>query len=58
MQILRAARDGHTATRIAADLGLSVQTVKNHITRIHERLGVETTIEAVWVMRCELCCET
>lgn len=39
-------------TKAAAhQLGISVSTVKNHMTNLHHRLGVSTTAAAVYALR-------
>lgn len=47
-------RDGLTQDAVMVRLGISHNTVNHHVRDIHERLGVATTIEAVWAMRREL----
>lgn len=44
--ILRAKATGAVEQAISADLGLSVQTVKNHLSRIYRKLDVTNAIEA------------
>lgn len=44
--ILRAKATGAVEQVIAHDLGLSVQTVKNHLSRIYRKLDVTNAIEA------------
>ena len=51
--ILEALSRGRTYKEIAAQLGLSAATVKNHLNRIYEKLGVRSRTEAVvkWLGR-------
>lgn len=45
-----------TGSTVAAGekLGLVPQTVRNHLHAIHQRLGVSTSVEAVWILRSRL----
>lgn len=45
LDIAAAVASGRTNREIAEDLSLSVQTVKHHITRIFDKLGVYTRLE-------------
>jgi DNA-binding NarL/FixJ family response regulator len=47
MEILRELATGKRANEIAQDLFLSVKTVKNHLTNVYAKLGVETAAQAV-----------
>jgi DNA-binding CsgD family transcriptional regulator len=47
LDVLRHLAAGHATTVIAAKLGISIDTVRNHIRAILERLGVHTRLEAV-----------
>jgi DNA-binding CsgD family transcriptional regulator len=47
LDVLRNLAAGHSTEAIAARLGISIQTVRNHIRAILERLGVHTRLEAV-----------
>ena len=47
LQVLVGASEGHTNVMIGHDLGISEQTVKNHITRINQRLGTQDRTTAV-----------
>ncbi|HEX9889789.1 MAG TPA: response regulator transcription factor [Nitriliruptorales bacterium] len=47
LEVLRLLADGARPAEIAAGLYLSVKTVKNHLTRIYAKLGVETAAQAV-----------
>jgi PAS domain S-box-containing protein len=47
MDVLRHLAAGHTTERIATALGISTETVRNHVRGIFERLGVHTRLEAV-----------
>jgi two-component system nitrate/nitrite response regulator NarL len=46
-EVLRLASEGRSALQIAADLNLSVATVKTHLQRIYERLEVSDRASAV-----------
>lgn len=46
-QVLLAVSEGHTSNKIAADLGISVSAVKQHITAACEKLGASSRAEAV-----------
>ncbi|MEX0835596.1 MAG: response regulator transcription factor [Nitriliruptor sp.] len=46
-EILALLTDGHRPTEIGAALFLAVKTVKNHLTSIYSKLGVETGAQAV-----------
>jgi DNA-binding NarL/FixJ family response regulator len=51
-QVLALLRDGLPNKRIASELGISERTVKAHLTRIYEHLGVsDRTQAALWVER-------
>lgn len=45
--VLEAIAEGLNNTEIAASLGLSEKTVRNHITRIFDKIGVEHRYEAI-----------
>jgi DNA-binding NarL/FixJ family response regulator len=45
--ILRLLRQGMDNQTIARQLGLSVKTVENHLTRLYRQLGVQSRLEAV-----------
>ena len=50
--ILRAAMAGATNAAIAEELGVTVQTVKFHLTNIFRKLGVKNRTEAVmWAIK-------
>jgi two-component system, NarL family, response regulator LiaR len=46
VEVLRLLAAGHDNTRIAADLQVSVTTIKHHVSNILEKLGVENRIQA------------
>jgi DNA-binding NarL/FixJ family response regulator len=46
-QILRLLRQGLDNQTIARQIGLSVKTIENHLTRIYRQLGVQSRLEAV-----------
>jgi DNA-binding NarL/FixJ family response regulator len=48
-QILHLLAHGHSTQQIAAELHLSVDTVRNHIRRMLRTLGVHSRIEALAV---------
>lgn len=47
IEILRAVADGSSAAEIAASLNLAESTVKTHLTRIYDKLGVSERAAAV-----------
>jgi len=46
-KILRLLREGHGNQSIAQELGLSIKTIENHLTRLYKHLGVQSRLEAV-----------
>jgi DNA-binding NarL/FixJ family response regulator len=46
-EILELLTTGHRPAEIATELFLSVKTVKNHLTSVYQKLGVETGAQAV-----------
>lgn len=48
-QVLRLLAHGHSTAQIAAELHLSVDTVRNHVRRLLRALGVHSRIEALAV---------
>jgi pimeloyl-ACP methyl ester carboxylesterase/DNA-binding CsgD family transcriptional regulator len=50
-EILEHIARGHDNPRIAADLGVSEKTVRNNVTRIFDKLGVQTRAEAIVLAR-------
>ncbi len=48
-QVLHLLAHGHSTTQIAAELHLSIDTVRNHIRRLLRALGVHSRIEALAV---------
>jgi DNA-binding NarL/FixJ family response regulator len=46
-ELLRLLREGHDNNSIAAEMGLSVKTVENHLTRLYRQLRVQSRLEAV-----------
>jgi PAS domain S-box-containing protein len=51
VEVLRLLQQGHSTKQIAAELHLSTETVRNHIRRLLQALGVHTRLEAVAVAR-------
>lgn len=51
VEILRMLERGRSTQQIAAELHLSVETVRNHVRRLLRALGVHTRLEAVAVAR-------
>jgi DNA-binding CsgD family transcriptional regulator len=51
VEVLRLLADGSTTDRIAAELGIAVETVRNHVRGLFHRLGVHTRLEAVVAAR-------
>jgi two-component system NarL family response regulator len=49
VEVLRLLAAGHDNARIAADLHVSVTTVKHHVSNILDKLGVENRIQAAVV---------
>ena len=47
IDVLRTMARGYTNNRIAEELFITEQTVKNHVSSIFSKLGVETRVEAV-----------
>ena len=47
IEVLRLLAQGHRANDIAGTLFVSNKTVKNHLTRVYSKLGVETASQAV-----------
>jgi DNA-binding CsgD family transcriptional regulator len=48
-QVLRLRATGMTNIRAANILGLSEQTVKNHMASVYAKLGVDNLVAAMWV---------
>jgi DNA-binding NarL/FixJ family response regulator len=49
IEVVQAIAKGRTNTEIAADLFISLSTVKSHLTSIHNKLGVRNRVEiAAW----------
>jgi len=46
-EVLRALASGRRSSQIAAELGISERTVKSHLARIYQKLGVESRAGAV-----------
>lgn len=46
-KILRLLREGHGNQSIAQEMGLSIKTIENHLTRLYRHLGVQSRLEAV-----------
>jgi len=51
LEILQRLAHGHSTVRIAADLNIAVQTVRNHVRRLLRALGVHSRLEAIAVAR-------
>ena len=51
LQILQLVIAGHTNKAIAAEIFISEKTVRNHLTNIFEKLGVESRSKAIVVAR-------
>ena len=47
IQVLTLMATGYSNGAICAELGLAKNTVRNYITRIFSKLGVQTRVEAV-----------
>ena len=47
LDVLRYVASGHSTESIAKSLGISVETVRNHVRGLMGRLGVHTRLEAV-----------
>lgn len=47
LEVLRLIAQGHRPAEVAEGLFVSIKTVKNHLTRIYTKLGVETSTQAV-----------
>lgn len=50
-EVLELIAQGHTSTRVAADLALASKTVRNHLTAIFAKLGVRDRTEAAILAR-------
>jgi DNA-binding NarL/FixJ family response regulator len=50
MQIARAVAEGRGNRDIATQLGITEQTVKNHLTSIFEKVGVATRLQLALVI--------
>ena len=46
-ELLRLLRDGKDNQAIAQEMGLSVKTIENHLTRLYRQLNVQSRLEAV-----------
>ena len=46
-ELLRLLRDGKDNQSIAQEMGLSIKTVENHLTRLYRQLNVQSRLEAV-----------
>ena len=51
VEVLRLLEQGHSTKQIAAELHLSTETVRNHIRRLLQALGVHSRLEAVAAAR-------
>lgn len=50
-EVIRLVADGYTNQRIAESLGISPKTVKAHLEKVHQRLGVHSRFAAVAAVR-------
>ena len=50
-EVLRLLERGHSTDQIAAELYLSTETVRNHVRRLFQALGVNSRLEAVAAAR-------
>jgi PAS domain S-box-containing protein len=50
-EVLRLLEEGHSTQQIAQELHLSPETVRNHIRRLFQALGVHSRLEAVAIAR-------
>ncbi len=46
-RILRLFADGHNATQVARTIGISAQTLRNHLHHVNQKLGTHDRLEAV-----------
>jgi DNA-binding NarL/FixJ family response regulator len=51
VEVLRLLEQGRSTKQIAAELHLSIETVRNHIRRLFRALGVHSRLEAVAAAR-------
>lgn len=51
VEVLRLLEQGRSTKQIAAELHLSTETVRNHVRRLFQTLGVNSRLEAVAVAR-------
>ena len=49
-ELLRLLRDGKDNQSIAKEMGLSIKTVENHLTRLYRQLNVQSRLEAVNIL--------
>jgi DNA-binding NarL/FixJ family response regulator len=49
--VLRLLEQGHSTKQIAAELHVSTETVRNHVRRLFQALGVNSRLEAVAAAR-------
>ena len=47
LRILQLLSEGKENKRVASDLGISIETVKSHVSRIFEKLGCHNRTEAI-----------
>jgi LuxR family maltose regulon positive regulatory protein len=51
VEVLRLLEQGHSTKQIAAELHLTIETVRTHIRRLFRALGVNSRLEAVAAAR-------
>lgn len=51
IEVLTVAARGLTNQEVGVALGISLHTIKNHLWKVRRKLGVDSTIEAILLMR-------